>query len=106
MHFPVFLALRRAIRNTKKSAKNYPGARLFGLFTDTTSRFGNFEPQKQDDRSFRTFRTDHRDFEELQFPPIYCFTSIDAAARCFANHFPDLSTVASPERLSMFGRVG
>jgi len=104
--FSCFLALRRAIRKTKEHGETYAGARLFGLFTDTTSRLGNFQPQKQDDHSFRTLRNVERDFGELQFSPIHCFTSIDAAARSFEITFPDRNTVATPARLTKFGRIG
>ena len=42
--FSSFLAMRRAIRSTEESTTASGGARLFGLFTDTTSRVGNFQP--------------------------------------------------------------
>ena len=101
--FSNFRAMRRALRYLRQ-AKPFP--RVFGLFTDTTSRLTNFQPHPLEDRSLRLTRLPIPGKE--QFKPIHVFTSIDAHSKiadenyAISNH----QTVAEIDRLLKFGRAG
>ena len=100
--FSAFRALRRALRFL--SGPNTP-VRVFGLFTDTSSRLTNFQPTPAEDRSMRLLGLPLPAPGDKQFDPIFVFTSIDAWSRIY-NKCSTLDHVAMPERLVNFGRAG
>jgi hypothetical protein len=102
--FSGFRALKRAIRllcfgNEEKTI------RLFGLFTDTTSRLTNFQPLPRESRSLREVQLELGVAGDQQFEPLMYFTTIDAYARIY-NSCTSVEHVADPERLVNFGRAG
>src|SRR5271154_4416127 len=99
-----FRAMRRALRF--RSIHDNPVPRVFGLFTDTTSRLTNFQPCKGDERSRRVVDLPYPG--SMQFDPIYVFTSIDAHAMAEDRYYAksDPTEVAKAETLLKFGRAG
>jgi hypothetical protein len=99
--FSNFQAMRRALRFLSE-AVFIP--RVFGLFTDTTSRLYNF--RSAEDRSLRLINLP--DYGTDQFKPIYLFTSIDAHSQMTPQNYAvsDPKEVAKFERLLKFGRAG
>lgn len=102
-YFRIFKAMRRALRYLRKAT---PIPRVFGLFTDTTSRLDNFQPRSSEDLSSRITKLPVAGMK--QFDPIYVFTSIDAHARTVHNNYTtsNAKQVAIVERLLKFGRAG
>ena len=106
--FTNFRALKRALRlllfSSRTADETYP--RLFGLFTDTSSRLSDFQPHPALHRSGRMYSEFAPGIR--QFPPLYAFTSIDAHARilCDGPCLSDPAAVSDPERLIKFGRAG
>src|SRR5579859_2928655 len=98
-----FKAMRCALRYLRKAT---PMPRVFGLFTDTTSRLNNFQPRSSEDLSSRITKLPVAGMK--QFDPVYVFTSIDAHARTVHNNYTtsDPKQVANVERLLKFGRAG
>jgi hypothetical protein len=101
--FSAFRALRRALRFLSQADDLIP--RVFGLFTDTSSRLSNFQPSSSEDRSMRQMKLQLTPPGQKQFEPIFTFTSFDAWARIY-NDCSSLENVAAPERLMNFGRAG
>ena len=104
VQFPAFKAGRRALRYLhKNTGSEVP--RVFGVFTDTTSRITNFQPTSWDESSGRF--PDLPDPGKQQFPPIYLFASIDVYSRLH-----NISVLSRPDdattirRLLKFGRAG
>ena len=101
--FSNFQAMRRALRFLRQAV---PIPRVFGLFTDTTSRLHNFQPRSAEDRSLRLINLPDPGTD--QFKPIYLFTSIDAYSQMTPQNYAvsDPKEVAKVERLLKFGRAG
>jgi hypothetical protein len=99
--FSIFRALRRALRFLSIPEQDMP--RIFGEFTDTSSRLTNFQPSQSEEQSMRLLSLPH--MGPRHFPPIFSFTSIDAWSRIHNRCVADES-VGDPERLVMFGRAG
>ena len=105
LQFPYFKALRRALRYASNKNILQGTARVFGIFTDTTSRITNFQPTSWDESSGRF--PSLPDSGKQQFPPIYLFGSIDVFSRLH-----NISALSRPEsvtaipRLLRFGRAG
>ena len=101
--FSNFKAGRRALRYLRLAD---PIPRVFGLYTDITSRLTNFQPRALQDPSLRT--TILPIAGTRQFKPIHIFTSIDAHSRMTEDIFAisDPQKVAEVERLVKFGRAG
>jgi hypothetical protein len=89
-----------------KISKGFPVPRVFGLFTDTTSRLANFQPRASEDRSMRILRLPFPG--KVQFEPLHVFTSVDAHAQMIVENkcISDVNEVANAERLLKFGRAG
>ena len=106
--FTNFRALKRALRFLLYCSRTVdkPLPRLFGLFTDTTSRLADFQPHPSMDRSSRIY-SEYAPGNK-QFTPLYTFTSIDAHAQMLCNGpcLSDAECVAEPVRLIKFGRAG
>jgi len=102
--FSNFRAMRCALRYLRVLEDPMP--RVFGLFTDTSSRLTNFQPRKGDERSRRV--VDLPAPGRRQFAPIHVFTSIDAHAMVEAGYCAksDPTEVAKAETLLKFGRAG
>jgi hypothetical protein len=106
--FTNFRALKRALRlllfSSRTADEPYP--RLFGLFTDTSSRLSDFQPHPALHRSGRMYSEFAPGIK--QFAPLYAFTSLDAHARilCDGPCLSDPAAVSDPERLIKFGRAG
>jgi hypothetical protein len=103
-----FRALRRALRFLKQGQLFVP--RVFGLFTDTTSRLTtNFqlEPREKEESTGRRV-LELPSAGANQFDPVYIFTSIDAHSQIMENNLAisDHRQVAKVERLLKFGRAG
>lgn len=113
--FSNFRALRRALKFLEQAAGQpmvsgfgvtFPIPRVFGLFTDTTSRLANFQPRALEDISLRLVRLPTPGLS--QFEPLHTFSSVDAHAivaneeTCTSN----IKNVANAERLIKFGRAG
>jgi hypothetical protein len=101
--FSAFRALRRALRFLSQTTG--PTPRVFGLFTDTSSRLTNFQPSPSEDRSMRQMRIRFAPAGRKQFEPLFTFTSFDAWSRIY-NDCSSVENVAAPERLINFGRAG
>ena len=105
--FTNFGALKRALRLLLFSSRtaDEPLPRLFGLFTDTSSRLSDFQPHPALHRSGRMYSEFAPGIK--QFPPLYAFTSLDAHARmlCDGPCLSDPAAVSDPERLIKFGRA-
>jgi hypothetical protein len=106
--FTNFRALKRALRLLLLSSRtaDEPYPRLFGLFTDTSSRLSDFQPHPALHRSGRMYSEFAPGIK--QFAPLYAFTSLDAHARilCDGPCLSDPTAVSDPERLIKFGRAG
>jgi hypothetical protein len=104
VQFPAFKGGRRSLRFLHKNTSTEV-PRIFGIFTDTTSRITNFQPTSWDESSGRF--PDLPDPGKQQFPPIYLFASIDVYSRLhnmYAQSSPQNAT--SVGRLLKFGRAG
>ena len=104
VQFPAFKAGRRGLRYLhENTGSEVP--RVFGVFTDTTSRITNFQPTSWDESSGRF--PGLPDPGKQQFPPIYLFASIDVYSRLYNISVPsrpeDATTIC---RLLKFGRAG
>jgi hypothetical protein len=103
VQFPAFKAVRRGLRYLHENTGSAV-PRVFGIFTDTTSRITNFQPTSWDESSGRF--PDLPDPGKQQFPPIYLFASIDMYSRLY-----NISVASRPEdtttiyRLLKFGRL-
>jgi hypothetical protein len=102
--FSNFRAMRRALRFLRQADPIPP--RVFGLFTDTTSRLHNFQPRSTEDGSLRLINLPDPGTD--QFKPICLFTSIDAHSQMTPQNYAvsDPKEVAKVERLLKFGRAG
>jgi hypothetical protein len=107
--FSHFRALRRALRfladDLTEDNTNTP-PEIFAVFTDTTSRLNNFQPNPSEDHSLRSVGLPGTGVH--QFRPIFLFGSIDVYARMMNdwNCSGDPDVVANFRRLLRFGRAG
>ena len=96
----LFRLLRRPLRQMGRYG-NPPVLRIFSLFTDTSSRIGNFQPRNDTDSSRAPIEPGSG---VLMFRPIVLMPSLDAAARGMAIT-TNPRKVNRPSRLIRLGRV-
>ena len=96
----VFRLLRRALRRMGRYG-NPPVFRIFSLFSDTSSRLGNFQPRNDTDSSRAPIKVPGG---PLMFRPIVLMPSLDAAARSIAITCNPIK-VKGVSRLIRLGRV-
>ncbi|KAL1989368.1 hypothetical protein VTN96DRAFT_130 [Rasamsonia emersonii] len=81
----MFLALRRALRQQTKSAKNQDEKEFFAVLLDTSSKVNAFSPQKELDPSAKWTESDRL------FTPIYKIDSMDVFARDTVDGVPKVA---------------
>jgi len=102
---PLFKASHRGLRYTSNKHVHQTTARVFGIFTDTSSRISNFQPTSWDESSGRF--PSLPDPGRQQFPPIYLFASIDVFSRLHnTSALSSAEKVTAIPRLLRFGRAG
>jgi hypothetical protein len=96
----IFRLLRHALRRMGRHG-DPPVLRIFSLFTDTSSRLGNFQPRNDSDSSREPIQLPGG---SSMFRPIVLMPSLDVAARTL-DITCSPSKVKRPSRLIRLGRV-